>query len=193
MTQCVSVYSCFTAKLKSGPRRQFGPRRSPERFWRFHRVIGPIRPYGNTHLHLGRSFGKTGYVVNGNFCCINRYTRTRIASRPSRAIQLYIAIQCYTLYSYTSLYSIQPLQHPSGRMSWSRLGQRCRMDSASSPGSNFSGRRAWRLMIPGTGHAPTSRRDIAAGSSLLLALDLRPLQPPGLLEEIWFVTKRMAL
>ena len=112
MTQCVSVYSCFTAKLKSGPRRQFGPRRSPERFWRFHRVIGPIRPYGNTHLHLGRSFGKTGYVVNGNFCCINRYTRTRIASRPSRAIQLYIAIQCYTLYSYTSLYSIQSLQHP---------------------------------------------------------------------------------
>ena len=99
--------------MKSGPRRQFGPRRSPERFGGFHRVIGPIRPYGNTHLHLGRSFGKTGYVVNGNFCCINRYTRTRIASRPSRAIQLYIAIQRYTLYSYTSLYSIQPLQHPS--------------------------------------------------------------------------------
>ena len=96
MTQCVSVYSCFTAKLKSGPRRQFGPRRSPERFWRFHRVIGPIRPYGNTHLHLGRSFGKTGYVVNGNFCCIKSYTRTRIASRPSRAIQLYIAIHRHT-------------------------------------------------------------------------------------------------
>ena len=116
------MYSVYTSNLKSGPRRQFGPRRSPERFWGFHRVIGPIRPYGNTHLHLGRSFGKTGYVVNGNFCCINRYTRTRIASRPSRAIQLYIAIQCYTLYSYTSLYSIQTLQHPSarrtGRVSW---------------------------------------------------------------------------
>ena len=108
------IHQIFTAKLKSGPRRQFGPRRSPERFWGFHRVIGPIRPYGNTHLHLGRSFGKTGYVVNGNFCCINRYTRTRIASRPSRAIQLYIAIHRYTLYSYASLYSIQALQHPSG-------------------------------------------------------------------------------
>ena len=38
---------------------------------------------------------------------------THIASRPSRAIQLYSAIQRYTLYSYISLYTIQPLQHPS--------------------------------------------------------------------------------
>ena len=114
MTQRVSVYSGFTAKLKSGPRRQFGPRRSPERFWCFHRVIGPIQLHGNTDLHLGRSCVKTGYVAHGHFCCIHRYTRTRVASRPSRAIQLYSAIQRYTLYSYTSLYTIQPLQHPSG-------------------------------------------------------------------------------
>ena len=51
---------------------------------------------------------------------INRYThRTRVASTsrppPDRAINtaiitsLYIAIQRYTLYSYTSLYAIQPL------------------------------------------------------------------------------------
>ena len=52
--------------------------------------------------------------------CIRRYTRTRVASRPSIAIQLYLsytalysAIQRYTLYSYTALYTIQPLQHPS--------------------------------------------------------------------------------
>ena len=29
------------------------------------------------------------------------------------AIQLYSAIQRYTVYSYTSLYTIQPLHHPS--------------------------------------------------------------------------------
>ena len=65
---------------------------------------------------LGRSFGKTGYVVKGGFLLyiINRYThRTRVASTsrppPDRAINtaiitsLYIAIQRYTLYSYTSL------------------------------------------------------------------------------------------
>ena len=49
------------------------------------------------------------------FCCETAIHRTRIASRPSRAIQLYSAIQRYTLYSYTSLYSIQPLQHPSAQ------------------------------------------------------------------------------
>jgi hypothetical protein len=102
VTQRVSVYSGFTAKLKSGPRRQFGPRRSPERFWCFHRVIGPIQLYGNTDFHLGRSWVKTGYVAHGHFCCIHRYTRTRVASRPSRAIQLYSAIQ-----RYTALYIIQ--------------------------------------------------------------------------------------
>ena len=56
------------------------------------------------------------------FCCETAIHRTRIASRPSRAIQLYSAIQRYTLCSYTSLYTIQPLQHPSGRrlLGWSR-------------------------------------------------------------------------
>jgi len=122
VTQRVSVYSGFTAKLKSGPRRQFGPRRSPERFWCFHRVIGPIQLYGNTDL--GRSWVKTGYVAHGHFCCTHRYTRTRVASRLGppelysyTAIQrytaLYTAEQRYTLYSYTSLYTIEPLQHPS--------------------------------------------------------------------------------
>ena len=48
--------------------------------------------------------------------CIRRYTRTRIASRPSRAIQHIVAIQRYTLYRYTALYTIQPLQHPSGNV-----------------------------------------------------------------------------
>ena len=33
---------------------------------------------------------------------------------PCVAIQLYSAIQRYTLYSYTSLYTIQAIQHPSG-------------------------------------------------------------------------------
>ena len=101
MAQRVSVYSVYTSSLKSGPRRQFGPRRSPERLLCFHRVIGPIRPYGNTHLHLGRSFGKTDYVTHSHFCCINRYARTRVASRPSRAIHLYSS---YTLYSYSAVH-----------------------------------------------------------------------------------------
>ena len=105
MTQRVSVYSGFTAKLKSGPRRQFGPRRSPERFWCFHRVIGPIQLYGNTDFHLGRSWVKTGYVAHGHFCCIHRYTRTRVASRPSRAIQLYSAIHYTAIHRYT-LYNL---------------------------------------------------------------------------------------
>ena len=99
------MYSGFTAKLKSGPRRQFGPRRSPERFWGFHRVIGPIRPYGNTHLHLGRSWVKTGYVAHGHFCCINRYTSD---THCVTALQSYTAIQRYTaLYSaihYTAIH-----------------------------------------------------------------------------------------
>ena len=95
--------SGFTAKLKSGPRRQFGPRRSPERFWCFHRVIGPIQLYGNTDFHLGRSWVKTGYVAHGHFCCIHRYTRARVPSRPSRAIQLYSAIQRYSIH-YTAIH-----------------------------------------------------------------------------------------
>ena len=47
--------------------------------------------------------------------CIRRYIHclTRVASRPSTAIQLYSAIQRCILYSYTVLYTIQPLQHPS--------------------------------------------------------------------------------
>ena len=39
--------------------------------------------------------------------------RTRMGSRSSRAIQLNSAIQRYTVYSYTALYTIQPLHHPS--------------------------------------------------------------------------------
>ena len=42
-----------------------------------------------------------------------RYTRTRIASRPSIAIQRYTALYTIQLYSYTALYTLQPLQHPS--------------------------------------------------------------------------------
>ena len=55
----------------------------------------------------------------GHCCCINRIQIhvTRIGSRPSRAIQLKSAIQRYTVYSYTSLYTIHPLQHPSGPVS----------------------------------------------------------------------------
>ena len=116
MTQRVSVYSGFTAKLKSGPRRQFGPRRSPERFWCFHRVIGPIQLYGNTDFHLGRSWVKTGYVAHGHFCCIHRYTRTRVASRPSRAIQLYSAIH-YTAVQRCTQYNLYNPPLRSGRLS----------------------------------------------------------------------------
>ena len=53
----------------------------------------------------------------GHCCCINRIHVTRMGSRPSRAIQLKSAIQRYTVYSYTSLYTIHPLQHPSGPVS----------------------------------------------------------------------------
>ena len=45
-----------------------------------------------------------------SLCCIRAIQRTRIASRPLRS---YTAIQRYTLYSYTSLYTIQAIQHPS--------------------------------------------------------------------------------
>ena len=46
----------------------------------------------------------------GSFCCIRAIQRTRLASRPLRS---YTAIQRSTLYSFTSLYTIQPMQHPS--------------------------------------------------------------------------------
>ena len=46
----------------------------------------------------------------GSLCCIRAIQRTRLASRPLRS---YTAIQRYTLYSYTSLYTIQAIQHPS--------------------------------------------------------------------------------
>ena len=105
-------------------------------FWGFHRVIGPIRPYGNTHLHLGRSFGKTGYVVNGHFCCINRYTsdtRCPVASRPSRAIQLYSAIYTnaihFIIQLYIAIHTIQPLHnthtHPSALEARGRRPGKC--------------------------------------------------------------------
>ena len=61
------MYSSYTAKTASGPRRQFGPRRSPERFECYHRARGPTRPYENTHIHLGRTWGRTGYVAHGHF------------------------------------------------------------------------------------------------------------------------------
>ena len=41
--------------------------------------------------------------------CIALYTDTHCVT----ALQSYTAIQRYTLYSYTALYTIQPLQHPS--------------------------------------------------------------------------------
>ena len=88
---------------------------------------------GTVFRHLWAGRGKPRIGRRANFCCsllyislyrkllykaesrcIRRYTRTRIASRPSGAIQLYSAIHGYTLYSYTALYTIQPLQHPSG-------------------------------------------------------------------------------
>ena len=51
-------------------------------------------------------------MANGHwpFCCIKRYTSD---TRGVKAFQSYTAIQRYTVYSYTSLYSIQPLHHPS--------------------------------------------------------------------------------
>ena len=96
------MYSSYTAKTADGPRRQFSPRRSPERFECYHRVTGPTRPHGNTYLHLERSWGRTGYVAHGHFCCIrDAIQRTRIASRPLRS---YTAMQRYT-WRYTALYS----------------------------------------------------------------------------------------
>ena len=59
-------------------------------------------------------------MANGHwpFCCIKRYT---CYTHGVKAFQSYTAktaensaIQRYTVYSYTSLYTIQPLHHPSG-------------------------------------------------------------------------------
>ena len=120
MTQCVSVYSGFTAKVKSGQRRQFGPRRSPERFWRFHRVIGPIRPYGNNMATLiciwDAPLAKLATWSMGTFAVYTAIHGHALRHGPPELYSytsLYIAIHRYTLYGYTSLYSIQPLQHPS--------------------------------------------------------------------------------
>ena len=60
----------------------------------------------------------------GHCCCINRIHRTRVGSRPSRAIQLkqrYTAL--YSIQLYTSLYSIQPLHHPSAMPSMRHLSR----------------------------------------------------------------------
>ena len=60
-------------------------------------------------------------MANGHwpFCCIKRYT---CYTHGVKAFQSYTAktaensaIQRYTVYSYTSLYTIHPLQHPSGQ------------------------------------------------------------------------------
>ena len=58
----------------------------------------------------------------GSLCCIRAIQRTRIASRPLRS---YTAIQRYTLYSYTSLYTIQAIQHPS-EQNWTMHRERPR-------------------------------------------------------------------
>ena len=55
------------------------------------------------------SWVKTGYVAHGHFCCIHRYTRTRVASRPSRAIQLYSAVQRYIHYTAIHRYTLYNL------------------------------------------------------------------------------------
>ena len=57
----VFVFSSFRFRLY---------RRSPERFECYHRVIRPTQPHGNTHIHLGRSWGRTGYVARGHFCWV---------------------------------------------------------------------------------------------------------------------------
>ena len=59
-------------------------------------------------------------VANGHwpFRCIKRYTSY---TRGVKEFQSYTAIQRYTVYSYTALYSIQPLHHPSdttARRTW---------------------------------------------------------------------------
>jgi len=72
-----------------------------------------------------------------------------IASRPSYgppiAIQLYSAIHRYTLYSYTALYTIQPLQSPSLSSASARgdfiAAALSRMPSSSSLSSSRSERR----------------------------------------------------
>ena len=49
-------------------------------------------------------------------CCIRRYTSdthcVKALHSYTATIQLYSAIQRYTLYSYTALHTIQPVQHP---------------------------------------------------------------------------------
>ena len=59
-------------------------------------------------------------------CCIRRYTSdthcVKALHSYTATIQLYSAIQRYTLYSYTALYTIQPVQHPSGfAAAWVRV------------------------------------------------------------------------
>ena len=63
--------------------------------------MGPMTLWKPQNPALGISWGRTVYVVHSSSLMYKRYTSTRVASRPSRAIQLYIAIQRYKLYSYT--------------------------------------------------------------------------------------------
>ena len=120
---CIASY---TANMAMGhvASWRFGPRIFRERFECYHRVTGPTRPYGNTHIHLERSkekglilddmrfpdsgpepgpqaagpasWGRTGYVAHGRFLLSKMLYNTQASPRgPCVAIQLY---------SYTALY-----------------------------------------------------------------------------------------
>ena len=63
-----------------------------------------------------------------------------VYSRPSRS---YTAVQRYTVYSYTSLYTIQPLQHPSGRGRAASLTQQALVLTEGSPRASLG----WRSSL----------------------------------------------
>ena len=116
----------------------------------------------------------------GHFAVYSGIHLTRMGSRPSRS---YTAIQRYTVYSYTSLYTIHPLQHPSGgsslveRLVWrgwglgrgrKGWGSRALSEAACFASQAKVGRHPWSVpeMQVGGGNQHSSPRSLPAACVL---------------------------
>ena len=102
------LYGAKYSKLKSGPRRQFGPRSAPGQFACCHRVIAPTEPQENTNLYLGLSWGRTVYVAHFSVLrfiqLYSGHASSRLACMAIQRIQRYTS---YTApYSYTAIHAI---------------------------------------------------------------------------------------
>ena len=131
--RCMGLYGCMAPggrrddawppygakyrKLKSGPRRQFGPRRAPGQFACCHRVIAPTEPQENTHLYLGLSWGRTVYVAH--FSVLRSYSHTSYSPCHAPRVWWLYSIHPYSLkqshapYSHTPHTAIHPIHRPS--------------------------------------------------------------------------------